>query len=291
MADNIQIKDALGASKTMRTTDTSGADLHVPIHRLDGLTITGTAGLSALNTDLLSNTVNGWVDVSAWASGAIMIIASAGITAGGVFFEQTNDASNTAGIPLEVRELGSVSTNPLVAGITISASTRRAFSFGVLCRYIRARVSSAFVGGTVQAIAQMASIPYSAPVMNVQQGNGALLGTINLDNVWFQESVTAQAANATVTGTSRQTNSASSAGCQFSKFNAYAFSDVAGGVFRIEVSADSTTWRRATADTAVAANTGVFLTIPVVARYARAVFVNGANAQAAFLLTTSYTAG
>lgn len=289
MADNIQVKDATGTAKTMRTTDTTGADLHVPIHRLDGLVINGTAGLSALNIDLLSNVSNGWVDVSAWASGAIQIVASAGITAGAVIFEQTNDNTSTTGIALEVHELGQIAANPLVAAVTIAASTLRAFAFNVSCRYIRARISTAFTGGTVKGIAQMASIPFAAPVMNVQQTVGNNLTSTNADNVWYQESVTAQAANATVTGTARQA-AATGIGHGYSKFNAFAFADVAG-TMRIEVSNDNTTWRRATADTAVAAGSFASLSIAVVARYARAVFVNGAAAQTAFLFNTSYTAG
>lgn len=289
MADNIQVKDATGTAKTMRTNDISGSDLHVPIHRLDGLVINGTAGLSALNIDLLSNVSNGWVDVSAWASGAIQIVASAGITAGAVIFEQTNDNTSTTGIALEVHELGQIAANPLVAAVTIAASTLRAFAFNVSCRYIRARISTAFTGGTVKAIAQMASIPFAAPVMNVQQTVGNNLTSTSADNIWYQESATAQAASATVTGTARQT-ALTGNGHGYSKFNAYAFADVAG-TMRIEVSNDNTTWRRATVDTAVAAGSFGILSIPVVARYARAVFINGAAAQTAFLLNTSYTAG
>lgn len=300
MADNIQVKDATGTAKTMRTSDVSGSDLHVPIHRLDGLTITGTSGLSVINTDLLSNVVNGWVDVSAWASGAIQILSTAGITAGAVIFEQTNDSSLTSGIPLEVHELGVINANPLVAATTIASSTRRAFAFNVACRFIRARVSTAFAGGTVQAIAQMASIAYAGPSLNVQQATAASLnvtatvsGTPTVaaqDNAFYNESTTAQAANATLTGTSRDVGVAAAAVHRYSKFNAMAFADVAG-TLRIEVSNDNTTWRRATPDTAVAAGAVQVLSVPVMTRYHRAVFVNGATLQTAFMLNTSFTAG
>lgn len=175
MTDNITVKDALGTNKVMRTTDTTGSDLHVPIHRLDGLTITGPAAQSVLNTDLLGGVVNGWVDVSAWASGAIQIIAGAGITAGAIIFEQTNDSSSTTGIPLEAKELGVINANPVIAAVTIAASTRRSWAIAVTCRYIRVRISTAFSGGTVQAIAQMSSVPFALPVMNVQQATAASL--------------------------------------------------------------------------------------------------------------------
>ena len=108
------------------------------------------------------------------------------------------------------------------------------------------------------------------------------------NNVFYNESVVAQAAAATVTGTARDTLVAAAAVHRYSAFNASAFADQAG-TLRIEVSNDNTTWRRATADTAVAANAVVVLTVPVMTRYHRAVFINGATLQTAFMLNTSFT--
>lgn len=109
------------------------------------------------------------------------------------------------------------------------------------------------------------------------------------DNIFWNESTTSQAVSATVTGTSRDVGVAAAAVHRYSKFNAFAFADQAGTV-RIELSNDNATWRRATVDTAVAANTPVVLSVPVVTRYHRVVYVNGATAQTAFMLSTSYTA-
>lgn len=111
---------------------------------------------------------------------------------------------------------------------------------------------------------------------------------INQDNVYFNESVTAQAISATVTGTARETGVAPGSAQRYAAFNAFAFADQAG-TLRIEVSIDNVTWRRATADVAVAAGAAVFLSVPVCARWHRAVYVNGATAQAAFMMNTSYT--
>lgn len=69
------------------------------------------------------------------------------------------------------------------------------------------------------------------------------------------------------------------------EFVATAFADQAG-TFRIEMSVDGSTWRRATPDTAVSANTPVTLIAPVVTRYLRVVYVNGATAQTAFLIAS-----
>ena len=109
------------------------------------------------------------------------------------------------------------------------------------------------------------------------------------DNIFWSDSTTAQAASATLTGTARDVGVAAAANHRYSAFNASAFADQAG-TLRIECSTDNTTWRRATADTAVAANAVVYLSVPVMARYYRAVYVNGATLQGAFMLNTSFTA-
>lgn len=297
MADNIKVRDSDGANKTVRTTETGG--VHVPHHQLDSTYLAGPAAQSVVDTDLLTGTVNGWYDAQAFASAAIQVVASAGISAGAVIFEQTNDPSSTVGIALEADEVGVLNSNPIVAAATIAASTRRMWRMALSARYIRVRISTAFVGGTVQAFAELSQLPYGAPVLNVQQATAANLavtatvsGTPTVaaqDNVFYNESTTAQAASATVTGTSRDVGVAASAVHRYSAFNAMAFADVAG-TMRIEISNDNTTWRRATADTAVAANAAVILSVPVMTRYHRVVYVNGGTLQTAFMLNTSFTA-
>jgi hypothetical protein len=116
-----------------------------------------------------------------------------------------------------------------------------------------------------------------------------LVGSVsNADNIYWNESVTAQAAAATVTGTARETGVAVATAQRYAAFNAFAFADQAG-TLRIEISTDNVTWRRASADVAVAANTPVHLSVPVTARHYRAVYVNGATLQGAFMLNTSFT--
>lgn len=118
---------------------------------------------------------------------------------------------------------------------------------------------------------------------------GGVSTTSNLDNVFYNETTTAQAANAVLTGTARDTGIASAAlTLRYAKFNAFAFADQAG-TMQIQVSNDNTTWRAATAAIAVAINTPIILTVPVMTRYYRAVYTNGAILQTAFMLNTSYT--
>jgi hypothetical protein len=109
------------------------------------------------------------------------------------------------------------------------------------------------------------------------------------DNIFYNDSIVAQAAGATVTGVMRDVAIAAAAVHRYSAFNAFAFADQAG-TMRIECSNDNVTWRRMTVDTAVAANTPVILSVPVMTRYHRVVYVNGATIQTAFMLNTSYTA-
>ncbi len=297
MADNIQVRDASGVVNTFRTNDI-GTNLHVPVHRLDGLNVTGSAA-SAVNTDLLSGVVNGWYDASVFFSGTVQIVASAGITAGAIIFEQTNDNTSTTGIALAAQEVSVVNSNPIVAAVTIAASTRRAWQIPITMKYIRVRISTAFAGGTVQAYATFSQQPYAYPALNVQQATAASLlttatisGTPNVaaqDNMFWNESVTPLAASATLTGTARDVGVAVGAAHRYSAFNAFAYASHAGTI-RIEISADNTTWYRATADTAVTAGAVVHLSIPISARYHRVVFVNGATLQTSFMCNTSFTA-
>ncbi len=109
--------------------------------------------------------------------------------------------------------------------------------------------------------------------------------------LFFNETTTNLAASATFTGTSRDCGGTSATNItMYAAFNAVAFSAQAG-TLRIEMSNDSSTWRSASGDVAVAANVPVTLSVPVTTRYYRAVFVNGATAQTAFMVNTSYTPG
>lgn len=176
MTDNVQARDASGAALFFRTNEIS-TDLHVPVHRLDDLSSTGPAALSLINVDLLTGDVNGWFNVSAFASAVIQIVASAGISAGAIIFEQTNDPSSTVGTPIEADEIGVLTSNPAVAAVTISASTRRMWALSIGALYIRVRISTAFVGGTVQAFSHFSSVVFASPVINVQQAVASSLST------------------------------------------------------------------------------------------------------------------
>ena len=127
------------------------------------------------------------------------------------------------------------------------------------------------------------------------QGLGVnVIGTVPVnataqDNIFYNESTTARAISATLTGASRDTGIAAGAVHRYSKFRAFALADQAG-TMRIECSNDNTTWRRVTVDTAIAANIPTFLEVPVITRYHRVVYVNGGVVQTLFMLNSGYTA-
>lgn len=120
--------------------------------------------------------------------------------------------------------------------MTPGASGIQAYSFAVGMKYVRARISTAFTGGTVQAVLALSQRPLAVPPAAT---------FANSDNVWYQESVTAQAASATVTGSTRDTAAASGNNHRYSAFKAYAFADQSGTV-QIMASNDNVTcgWRR-----------------------------------------------
>lgn len=96
-------------------------------------------------------------------------------------------------------------------------------------------------------------------------------------------------ASATYTGASRDNGSVTGTPSRFGSFNAYALADQAG-TMRIEGSWNNSTWFRMTPDQALAANTALILTVPVLFRYHRVVVVNGATPQGSLQSCTSYTA-
>lgn len=126
----------------------------------------------------------------------------------------------------------------------------------------------------------------SAGYLLVQLGT-ATTAVTQTDSILYQESITPLGISATLTGTSRYiTGTATSTGK--ASINAFVFTDQAG-TFRIEGSMDGATFRKATADTAIVANTPLILSIPFLFVYYRVVIVNGAAAQTALLCTSSVT--
>ncbi|MER9176304.1 hypothetical protein NKH72_22250 [Mesorhizobium sp. M0955] len=117
--------------------------------------------------------------------------------------------------------------------------------------------------------------------------SGAIVAT-SADNIFWNESVAVLAAGATLTGVTRDTAVAVATAHRYAKFNAMVFSDQPG-TLAIEVSLDNVTWRRLKS-LAIVAGTADILSVPVMARYQRALFTNtGAASTTTFMLNSSYT--
>lgn len=172
-------QDAIITALGTLLTDAQLRAAPVPINLPSCTEVAGPAGQTAINVDLLTGNVNGWYDARAFQSGSVQIVGSAGISAGQIIFEQTNDNTNTVGIPLLASEVSVVNANPQNAAFSIAASANRIFRFGVNASYVRVRISTAFTGGSVRAFASFSDFPYSAPIVNVQQATaGNLNGTM-----------------------------------------------------------------------------------------------------------------
>lgn len=124
--------------------------------------ITDAGVFSALNTDLLTGVVSGWFDASSFHSAAFQIIGSAGISAGQIIFEQTNDITKAPnGSTMPVQEPAVLASVELIGAQTIAASTQRMFVAPITCKYVRIRIGTAFVGGTVSAVAAFSQAPFT----------------------------------------------------------------------------------------------------------------------------------
>jgi hypothetical protein len=168
-----------------------------PVTLSNDLTVGAAASIAALNVDLLTGVASGWYDAANFHSCSIQIIGGSAITAGAIIFEQTNDITNAAaGNVWPVEETTSLTPTPNITAIAIAASTTRMFAGSVKARFVRVRVSTAFVTGTVQAVGVFSQLAYSRDIQTVHQG---ALGSL-LSQVYFaSNSLTTDIASAALT--------------------------------------------------------------------------------------------
>lgn len=231
--------------------------------------ITGTAQTVQISTDRTSN---------------LMIYCTGTFAGANCTFEGSLNGTNWFAVQA-VRS--NSNTIDLTTGV-LAAAPAYAWEVSVNgMNFFRVR-STAFTSGT--QVWQMQPAPYAtepipaAQVSGTQPVSGTVTANVGTSGlVVYTDSVANLAISATFTGTSRDGGATPA----YNLFIVNAFADVAGTV-RVEKSTDNTNWRRATADVAVAANTGQELTVRVTARYHRVVYVNGAAAQTVFSLTSSY---
>ena len=137
------------------------------------MNITGQTGQSTLNNNIVLATAgSSATDANGYRAVSIEIIGSSGISAGAVSFEASNDNVNFVAIALS--DEATPSADP-VTTVTVAASTVRYFKGPLAWRYFRARISTAFVGGTVAAITRFMQIAYSEDQITVVQSTASQL--------------------------------------------------------------------------------------------------------------------
>jgi hypothetical protein len=212
-----------------------------------------------------------------------MLVTISGTFSGSIAFEASVNGTDWYSLLMSRASSGTGELSRALTGTTLEAYRAN------IAGWTRFRVRcSAYTSGTATIRLLPVALAFEPP-MNSTIGGTVTANAVAQNNVFYNDSVTAQAANATVTGTARDVAVAAGTVHRYSAFNASAFSDQAG-TLRIECSNDNVTWRRASADTAVAANSVIYLSVPVMTRYHRVVYVNGATIQGAFMLNSSFTA-
>ena len=132
----------------------------------------GVINTPAVNIDLLTAGASGWYDAVGFRSATFQIQTGAGITAGILIFEQTNDITRSpAGNLLQVFDLTALNANP-VTSLTLAANATRLFGAAITTRYVRVRVSTAVVGGNVSCSGVFSQQPFSNN-LQVDVGNQA----------------------------------------------------------------------------------------------------------------------
>lgn len=171
------------------------------------------------------------------------------------------------------------------------------------CTHFRVRCTVAGAGSQTVTISTSPAIYRTSQIVNIVSGSavalnagGARIGVVSAQSQAFftDETTTPLAGTGVATSITRDLAQTSSPGtitspsATMKEFRALAVADVTGTLY-VEVSADQVTWWRISATPTVAVGAIFYAQASVLpaTRYARTVYVNGAGAQSAFLLSTS----
>ena len=143
------------------------------------LALNGPAGMFQLNANaltgnasVLDTVVNGSIS---YRSFTVQINGNAGITAGAVTFQGSNDGTNWVSIP--VYDQAVITGTTIQGSITIAASTFRFFSGKCIFRYLKCAVTTAFTGSWIQCFIRLSTKDITVPVLSVGQPTAANLQT------------------------------------------------------------------------------------------------------------------
>jgi hypothetical protein len=283
-----------GADDAKIITDI-GPDNPLPVADVT-LALTGAAAQTATVNNILESVAGAdGTAVEGIRSGSVQVISTG--TAGTFIFEQSNNNVNWVTLP--VWTASSATTGATVGAITASASAV-VYTFPVRSLFIRLRIATTITGGSIRAITRLSTEAYSPLAASAFLGASASrVGYVATAGIWYDDTSTALAANATFTGTSRDATVTATA-TAIASATAYAYqvracaeSDVTGTLW-LEASRDNSNWRRIRSVATSAITGGGFaaeLTYLPSWRYWRIGFTNGAAAQVRLTLGTMAMAG
>lgn len=134
------------------------------------ISVTGTASIAPLNTDVITGTASGWYDALGFNYASVVLTGGPGISGGQVTFEWTNNTTTTPnGFPA-FYQTNSLSAAWSSAAVAVGANTNFAYLIPLPGRFFRARVNQAFNGGTVQATVTFSNVPPFPSAQNVVIG-------------------------------------------------------------------------------------------------------------------------
>ncbi|RVU07520.1 hypothetical protein EOE18_00005 [Novosphingobium umbonatum] len=216
----------------------------LPVSNTDGVADGATQTASVTSAAVVLS-----LDTLGYASGSFQITSiGSGNT---VSFEQSNDGTNWTALPVNL------ATTPFVAYAS-TATVTGIFNFGIIARYVRARVSTYSSGTvTITSCLKRTKGDTETVLSTVISGGTATIGSIAA-YAGYIEYTTSLAANAALPS---PVSRVASANPSASYFNARAYSDQAGTMTIEQTINSGGTWE-VVASTAVSAGVVAFLRIP-----------------------------
>lgn len=244
-------------------------------------------------TGTLTN-VNDTVVIDMTSLNTVTVSALGTFTGATVLIEHSPDSGTTW---LAVQGFNNASQASVTQTMITASATPTTFTVpGIVAGQIRVRLTAITTGSVSVVMDGSAGTP-STPVGSLALVAGSSrIGFLSASGIWQDDSVAALGASATFTGSARDltvaaTNATFASSATYAReLRMSATADVAGTLY-LEVSRDSTTWRRVkSVALAAAAGTGTSFYGEIIhlpsTRYARMVFINGAGAQTYFMAQT-----
>lgn len=221
------------------------------------------------------------------------------LASGGTVVATGDLANNVADNGAKSIKLGGVYNNVGTALTSGSRGDVQVDQYG--CLFSRLTVGSGNMGGNYSINGSMgdansntfigyvfANRGYNFNGTTWDRARGDASGSYVAGAAFWTESTTAQTGNATVNGALRSNGgTAAGVGSRYNAFVAEAYADQAGTLYVDKTTDGGTTWRQVSS-AAVAAGATAQIKVPISAASYRARYVNGASAQGAFLLTSSF---